>query len=837
MSSLRTLSLHRAALVASVSCLSLLACSDPPNPPNAPPEGPGLGVACNADTKCRTGLTCDATAMTCQGSRASADGTACTLGVECVSGNCSPNGARGVCAASGTGTRGTTCQGDGDCAAPLKCGFNGESLFPECQPAGTKDVGADCTLGLECAQGLLCVQGKCAIAPLSSTMTPHGVPPVLPVQPGQGWAGATCPAAKPTAETALFVLPRDSDDAAVKQDFYRLPFPNDALRDGSGKIDFSRHPKEPQPMFGFDLLGRYFEALAPEPFGNAPTIVMRFDGPIDFTTIKLTGTDPTVRLVSLEQGQGQPRGLSLLFNQAANKYVCSNWLAVRPYDGDSLPAGTYALVVTKGIKGNNGGGDVGQSADFTAMLQATAPTEAAQALAWPKYAPLRAWVTAQNLQPTDVLGAAVFTVGNPRRLMERLSTAVAAASAPTADTWVKCGGATPSPCPDANGPRACGTSTAFDEWHTLLTVPIFQQGTAPYLVPSQGGGMDWSSAPLMPVRTEKICASLTVPKGTAPAAGWPVVLYAHGTGGTYRAQAADGSGAALASITLPGVATGPVQAAVLGFDQVGHGPRRGALGQNTSPDDIVFNFANPASGRGTMAQGATDLLSVVRYLKALPQNFPAELPPLDVTHLAFWGHSQGATEGALFLAMDRSVDGALLSGASATLVNSLTSKKAPVDIAGGLWAALGESSPGAVSVFHPVLGLLQSWTDVVDPLHFASRNAVVPADGATPAFARHLFQVWGKDDLYTPRAVQTSYARASGVAFVGPQVDDFDQTPVTSASGNVTQPRAVTAAMRQYVPSGYDGHFVVFNNTSATTDASRFIGRVLRGEVPTIPEP
>jgi len=85
--------------------------------------------------------------------------------------------------------------------------------------------------------------------------------------------------------------------------------------------------------------------------------------------------------------------------------------------------------------------------------------------------------------------------------------------------------------------------------------------------------------------------------------------------------------------------------------------------------------------------------------------------------------------------------------------------------------------------------------------------------------------------------VQTSYAHAAQLAFVGPLVDDFNVTPVTSVSGNVTNPRAVTAAMRQYVPNGYDGHFVVFQNPSAQTDASRFIGRVLRGELPTLPEP
>ncbi len=820
----------------SLCLVPAFACSDPPNPPVGPPQGVGLGASCENGTKCRAGLQCNDTSRLCEGSHATADGAACTLGVECVSGNCAPNGARGACAASGAGVGGSGCQGDSDCAAPLKCGFDGEGLFPRCLTAGNKDVGAACKLGLECAQGLLCVASVCAVSPLNSTTAPHGFPPLLPPVPGSGWQGASCPAPKAAAETVLFVLPRDADEAAVKEDFYRLPFPNDALRDANGRIDFSRHPKDPAPMFGFDVLGRYLDVLATEPFSNAPTVIVRFDGPLDFSSLSLQGANPNVRLVKFEAGRGGPRGLSLVSDRDSNRYVCANALSVRPYDGDSLTPGAWGLVLLKGLKGQNGG-DLAASPDFTAMLQATAPTEARQALAWPAYAPLRAWVTEQNLTASDVVGATVFTVGDPQRLLKRLATSVATLPAPTADTWVKCGSGTPSPCPDATGPRACGAANAaFDEWHSLIDLPVYQQGTAPYLTPAQGGAIDGTAAPLTPVRREKVCASLTVPTGTPPMGGWPVVLYAHGTGGSFRGHAGDGSAAALTAITLGGVMA-PVKAAVLGFDQVGHGPRRGAAGQTINPDDIVFNFANPASGRGTMAQGGADLLGVTKYLRSLATMPAAELPALDVTHLVFWGHSQGATEGALFLAMDRSVDGALLTGASATLVNSLTSKKAPIDLAGGMWAALSESSPTKVSVYHPVLALLQAWTDPVDPLHFAGNAAIVPADGATPAFARNVFQVWGKDDLFTPRPVQTSFAHAARLAFVGPQVDDFNVAPVTSASGNVTSPRAVTAAMRQYVPNGYDGHFVVFQNPSATTDASRFVGRVLRGEVPTIPEP
>ena len=127
------------------------------------------------------------------------------------------------------------------------------------------------------------------------------------------------------------MLPRASDEESVRQDFYRLPFPNDALRDPSGRIDFSRHPKDPAPVFGFDVLGRYLDVLASEPFSNAPSILFRFDGPLDFSSINLNGATPNLRLVKLETGQTFPHGLSVMLNGGGAVYVARGG---KLYDGN-----------------------------------------------------------------------------------------------------------------------------------------------------------------------------------------------------------------------------------------------------------------------------------------------------------------------------------------------------------------------------------------------------------------------------------------------------------------------------------------------------------------------
>src|SRR5258708_8024153 len=104
--------------------------------------------------------------------------------------------------------------------------------------------------------------------------------------------------------------------------------------------------------------------------------------------------------------------------------------------------------------------------------------------------------------------------------------------------------------------------------------------------------------------------ALTVPKGVMPAGGWPLVVYAHGTGGSFRSHVTEGVAKRLASVDDG--AGGKVNIAVLGIDQVETGPRRGA--STDSPDNLFYNFANPGAARGNTLQGAADQLSLFAYV-------------------------------------------------------------------------------------------------------------------------------------------------------------------------------------------------------------------------------
>ena len=67
-------------------------------------------------------------------------------------------------------------------------------------------------------------------------------------------------------------------------------------------------------------------------------------------------------------------------------------------------------------------------------------------------------MAAKSVGESAIAGATVFTVGKVTEPAKKLAAAVAARPAPTAASWVKCGGAAPSPCPQADGDRACGPS-------------------------------------------------------------------------------------------------------------------------------------------------------------------------------------------------------------------------------------------------------------------------------------------------------------------------------------------------------------------------------------------
>lgn len=804
--------------------------------PNTPVGG-GVGDACSAAQVCRAGLACNDNV--CEFGNSQGINQPCTISGECeVSLQCVSSGSTGTCQPAGTGENGDSCASDLDCANGLRCSVVG--FATQCAPEGQGDNGDTCSTSSDCFAGLSCTLLAGGNECRPSAGPSFGIPTFGGVPAGSPGAGVSCPQGISPVR-AYFEVPGATNPEGVADDFFSLPFPND-VRIKNGRLDLDGFPIPGENLLvGFDPVQRYLDALEENEtgWGAYSTVTFRFSGPIDFNSFRQEGSANPVVWVDITPGDpalGSSVGLKWFASGGRNAYVCENWMGVRRPTGQPLePGHTYAVWLT--TAGRSDSGDpIDKSPHLSALLNASPPADPALAEAHAQYKPFRDYLQGESIDPTTILNATVFTVGDHRDLMRDTAAQVEAAPVPTASSWVKCGGGATSPCPQAEGDRACGDGTSdYDEYHALIDLPIFQEGTAPYF--ETGGGIDASGV----VRTESVCASLTVPTGTMPAAGWPMVVYGHGSEGSFRSHVRDEVAGALSNVST---SAGNIQFAVLGIDQVQHGPRRGD--SDIEPNTLYFNFANPDVARGNPIQGGADQVALGRFAAALDVSAAdtgGDAIRVDPSAIVFFGHSLGSLHGSLGVAYSDVYQAAVLSGNGASLMHSLLNKTEPVNIAAAVPFVIADfdgmnNVPGGE--MHPALSVVQHYIDPADPLNFAKTIARAPAAGQTP---KHVFQTYGLGDSFSPPITMEMYAtagqfeQATADASADP-VDELSQLPPQSTplSGNVTVDMStVTLGVRQYgPPDGRDGHFVAFDVATANADVVRFLAMAAQGLVPEI---
>jgi hypothetical protein len=670
-------------------------------------------------------------------------------------------------------------------------------------------------------------------------------------------------AASDAAARAYFEVPGATSPAGQTGDYFRLPFPSD-IRLVNGKVALGDFPAPGSALVGVDPVQIYVDAIngSETGWGTSPTAFFRFSAAMDFESFRQASADAPnpIQWVDITPGDpdyGRSEGLKWFASTGRSKYICGHWLGVRRPDGYPLvPGHTYAVFLRKELRDSKGN-PVQRSEQFAAMLADTAPADAALAAAYAKFASFRAYLTDRAIASADIANATVITVGPTRDIMSQLAAAVAADDVPSSSGWVKCGAGAVSPCSqgaESEG-RACGAANnAFDEYQALVSLPIFQQGTAPY--ESEGGDVVTTA----PVRHEDVCMALTIPKGVeAPAQGWPLVVYAHGTGGNFRGHVSDPSvAAALSNVEFieppsadpdagadAGAPPTAMHFAVLGYDQVQHGPRRGQSIE--SPNNLFFNFLNPKAARGNPLQGAADVISIGGFAAGLDfsaSQSKGDAIKIDPNAIVFFGHSQGSLHGSLALPYADMYRGAVLSGNGASIIHALLTKTNPVNIAQAVpfvLQDLDDNQALAGGEDHPVLTLIGQWIDPADPMNFARSISWQPEAGH---MAKHLFQTFGLDDTYAPPKTLEIFGVAAqvGVAQHHASVTDSADFPLGNSmelAGGVTGNRVlegqqITVGLRKYAPpSGKDGHFVVFDVPDANTDMTQFLAAAAAGEVPT----
>lgn len=696
------------------------------------------------------------------------------------------------------------CVSTADCRRGYTCvpgaGLQGICAVPE-TTAG--DVGAACVDLLDCRAGLACAETTGRCVPGSLLLHPEVFP------------GVRCPDEREAAFGARSLIPRaDTTD----DDFLSTPFPSD-LRLRAGRLDLSTFPVPGPGPLGFDALDASLRALEADADGasRAPLVQFRFTAPVDEGS--LAGR---VRLLAVESGAEVPSVVTV--DTAGTKYHCPHRILVRPRTEVLLAPGTsYAAVLLEGIRSVDGRA-AGPLDDLPGLLDGSAAraTPAVQ----PVVDALRSVLTASRIPAGDVVGATVFTTRRATDLVEAVRSAAVTAPARVVGEAVPCGGEEASPCAtDAAPGRICGApDPAFTEWHVVLELPVIQAGNRPYLGLDAGGGIARDGDAVAVVGTEPVCAAILVPNGAAPATGWPVLVYAHGTGGGYRAHV-DATGDLA------------VDRVVVGYDGPMHGPRQGPAPWS-DPGALFFNLRNPAAGLGNAAQGVADLFAIDRLLEAGALNLGAGFTvPIDRAHRVLWGHSQGGNAAAVALAAPGGWRGGLLTGTGGGFADGLLEKRAPTDASIALRAMLQSAE---VDRDHPALDLIGQVFEPFDPL-FSAGDA-----GARV----HLLHVWGRTDNYTPDAAQRRFARATEGSLVlpDPLPEWFDDAadlglrtahpPVRGNAGDGARTVVIVQAMPEpdgVDPSTAEGHFVAFRHAETMARLRAWLTALDTEDVPRLP--
>lgn len=585
-------------------------------------------------------------------------------------------------------------------------------------------------------------------------------------------------------KTALFELPGDSPD------FYATPFPSDLRRAADGTLDLSGFPTN-------SIIADKYRAAADtlDGFGLSGAAFFRFDGALGDPSLPTPAESITegaqVYLVDVDPdspSRGQRSPVAVRFRAEPTQTLAANHLVVRPYPGFTLAEGTtYAIVVTKRV------GGITRAKPFDALMD-DAELEPRISLARAVFQPLLDYLDEPGGdERDDVVTATVFTTQHATGVVPAIRDAITAAPRPVAT--------------DIASMMLMPSNTLV--WTGKYTAPNFQAGEPPYRE-APSGQIEVVDGKAVIVRTEDMRFAITLPEGPVPPNGFPIALYAHGTGGDYVSFAEDGTGQVLAA---QGIAT-------ISTDQVLHGPR------NPGGDAQIdfFNFGNPYAMQNNGLQGTADLFSQLRLVQGLQFSDGARTIKFDPTKVYFFGHSQGGLTGPGFVAFEPSLSGAVFSGTGGLLYIGLLYKTEPLDISMLLQTFMRDDP---CDEDNPTLAMLQMWVERTDGANYAGMFARNPVPGFAP---RNIFQTEGFEDSYTPNRSIEAFAVATGGDLV--QLPDTAKIPGLTLRGrsvvaapvanNVNGATVVVGQYKQATRS--DGHFVVFDIPAAKRQAAGFLG-------------
>ncbi len=568
-------------------------------------------------------------------------------------------------------------------------------------------------------------------------------------------AACSSPAAEPAARgtTAAFDLTADYDSEAG---FYALPQPSDLRLDAQGRPSFAGLAND-KNLPTVKLL----KAAVRERSGNSvlPVAYFRFDAPLadrDPAAVIAAAASSPILLVDVdpkspERGKLLPTVAAVL---PPDSYVPDDLLAVAARPGFVLRGDRrYAFVVKRAL-GDAAGGRLGVPDALAALSRGETPAGSRGAAAKALYDPLWGTLDALGVARDEVAVATVFTTGDVVREQLELGGKLRAKYKVTLDGLAL----------DAKSdyPSLCvlrGT----------VSYPQFQKGKPPF----DSDGLFAIGADGLPVhqRDEVAPVVIAIPKQPMPAAGYPLELFIHGSGGYSDALLSP-----LGDDDKPHVGAGPAHVlAPFGIAVAGSAMPVNPERLPGASETAYVNANNIPATRDIFRQGVIEQLLLLDALKDLalsPQLLAGCSGPslpnsatafrFDPGKLAGAGQSMGAWYINLIAPLEPRIQLVVPTGAGGYLTYFLTTAGKEQQTISSKAGAIGPvlfGVTGKLTFLHPAAALAETALEPADPMTGQPRVAAHPLAGMP---ARPIYTAVAPGDHYFSTATYEAVTLAYG---------------------------------------------------------------------------
>lgn len=647
----------------------------------------------------------------------------------------------------------------------------------------------------------------------------------------------------PGGTTIRFELTADPSD------FYAAPFPSEHRRKADGHVDLSAFPNPK----GIDLVSQVVQIVEADAdgFGTTSGVFFSLTDAVDTATLpdlrETLSPEAPVFLMSVDpeaQDAGALYPVRVDFQADGGPFGAPNLLAVLPYQGVPLRPNTlYATVVQRSVH-DAAGKPLDASPTVTALAMGRTPEGMSEQAASDYRAALKQ-LSEAGVVSTEIAGLAVFRTGNPTEAFSRVVKDVLS-----------------RPVPEPVTPFVpAEVFDGFCVYTSTIRMPTYQAGKPPYL--SEGGGwaFDEDGNPVVQGEEEANFV-VTLPRAPMPEAGFPVVVFSRtGAGGDRplvdRGVRAEPGGPAIAPGTGPALELAKVGFAGSSID----GPHGGLRNPDGEDEQLrVFNFANPLALRDNVRQSAVELVLQAHILEGIqidagacpglttPGGGPARF---DVSIMASFGHSMGASILPLSLSAEPRLRASILSGAGSSYIENIVHKLKPLNTNSLAKFLLQYPKDKALTEFEPLLSVLQWAAEPADTQVYARDILREAAEGKV----HHILMVEGVVDRYILPPIANATALSMGLDLAGPELDAESPelqtfTPLASvldlasreaiefpAKGNVALAGggASTAVVVQHAEDGVeDGHEAVFQTEAPKRQYRCFLQTLAKG-TPSVP--